>query len=190
MTTAECRLLVATWAAACLHVWSCIMLKTSYSTQQLGRILVYKNMTPTSINVMISPPLLDSFEIHIEQHSVSLRRWAHCVAITELPQTACAFCWLQTASFLSAYSLLAARIAPVMAPLVIEFQGSSFPRTFTKPQSIIEKRPPHTAKLPAVQKKHALWGFVDPTCIPSASNTHQTFSNEQVQLVSILSDGM
>lgn len=43
---------------------------------------------------------------------------------------------------------LAARIAPVMAPLVIEFQGSSFPRTFTKPQSIMEKRPPHTAKLP------------------------------------------
>lgn len=46
------------------------------------------------------------------------------------------------------YSLLAARIAPVMAPLVIEFQGSSLPRTFTKPQSIMEKRPPHTAKLP------------------------------------------
>lgn len=47
------------------------------------------------------------------------------------------------------YLLLAARIAPVMAPLVIEFQGSSFPLTFTKPQSIMEKRPPHTAKLPA-----------------------------------------
>lgn len=52
-----------------------------------------------------------------------------------------------------AYSLLAARIAPVMAPLVIEFQGSSFPRTFTKPQSIIEKRPPHTAKLPATHTR-------------------------------------
>lgn len=51
------------------------------------------------------------------------------------------------------YSLLAARIAPVMAPLVIEFQGSSFPRTFTKLQSIIEKSPPHTAKLPTTQNK-------------------------------------
>lgn len=40
-----------------------------------------------------------------------------------------------------------------MAPLVIEFQGSSFPRTFTKPQSIMEKRPPHTAKLPVTQKR-------------------------------------
>lgn len=43
---------------------------------------------------------------------------------------------------------LAARIAPVMAPLVMEFQGSSLPRTFTKPQSIMENSPPHTAKLP------------------------------------------
>lgn len=46
-------------------------------------------------------------------------------------------------------SLLAARMAPVMAPLVIEFQGSSLPRTFTKPQSIMENSPPHTAKLPS-----------------------------------------
>lgn len=53
------------------------------------------------------------------------------------------------------YSLLAARIAPVMAPLVIEFHGSSFPRTFTKPQSIMEKRPPHTAKLPATRQRFA-----------------------------------
>lgn len=50
------------------------------------------------------------------------------------------------------YLLLAARIAPVMAPLVIEFHGSSFPRTFTRPQSIIEKSPPHTAKLPATAR--------------------------------------
>lgn len=50
-------------------------------------------------------------------------------------------------------SLLAARIAPVMAPLVIEFQGSSLPRTFTKPQSIMENSPPHTAKLPATHNK-------------------------------------
>lgn len=44
--------------------------------------------------------------------------------------------------------LLAAKMAPVMAPLVIEFQGSSLPLTLTSPQSIMEKRPPHTAKLP------------------------------------------
>jgi len=44
--------------------------------------------------------------------------------------------------------LLAAKMAPVMAPLVIEFQGSSLPLTFTSPQSIMEKRPPQTAKLP------------------------------------------
>lgn len=42
-------------------------------------------------------------------------------------------------------------MAPVSAPLVMEFQGSSFPLRRTKPQSIVEKRPPHTAKLPAKQ---------------------------------------
>lgn len=63
----------------------------------------------------------------------------------------CAICLRLTSNPL--YSLLAARIAPVMAPLVIEFQGSSFPRTFTKPQSIMEKSPPQTAKLPATQTK-------------------------------------
>lgn len=45
--------------------------------------------------------------------------------------------------------LRAAKMAPVSAPLVIEFQGSSFPLRRTKPQSIVEKSPPHTAKLPA-----------------------------------------
>lgn len=45
--------------------------------------------------------------------------------------------------------LRAAKMAPVRAPLVIEFQGSSFPLRRTKPQSIVEKSPPHTAKLPA-----------------------------------------
>lgn len=45
--------------------------------------------------------------------------------------------------------LRAASIAPVMAPLVMEFQGSSFPRKRTRPQSMVEKSPPHTAKLPA-----------------------------------------
>lgn len=52
---------------------------------------------------------------------------------------------------LNYHSLLAARMAPVMAPLVMEFQGSSFSLTFTNPQSIMEKRPPHTAKLPTIQ---------------------------------------
>jgi len=45
--------------------------------------------------------------------------------------------------------LRAASIAPVMAPLVMEFQGSSLPRKRTRPQSMVEKSPPHTAKLPA-----------------------------------------
>lgn len=62
------------------------------------------------------------------------------------------------------YLLLAARIAPVMAPLVIEFQGSSFPRTFTKPQSIMEKSPPHTAKLPESQKNGKTLHVVNLLC--------------------------
>ena len=45
--------------------------------------------------------------------------------------------------------LLIANIPPVNAPLAIEFQGSSFFRTATKAQSILENKPPHTAKLPA-----------------------------------------
>lgn len=53
--------------------------------------------------------------------------------------------WNYRKSFL----LRAARIAPVSAPLVMEFHGSSFPRRWTKPQSIVEKSPPQTAKLPA-----------------------------------------
>lgn len=51
--------------------------------------------------------------------------------------------------------LRAAKMAPVSAPLVIEFQGSSFPRRRTKPQSIVEKSPPQTAKLPAIQQTQA-----------------------------------
>lgn len=43
---------------------------------------------------------------------------------------------------------LAANMAPVRAPLVMEFQGSSFPLILTILQSIMEKRPPQTAKLP------------------------------------------
>lgn len=58
----------------------------------------------------------------------------------------------------SNFSLLllrAAKMAPVSAPLVIEFQGSSFPLRRTKPQSIVEKRPPHTAKLPEKHQRQA-----------------------------------
>lgn len=45
---------------------------------------------------------------------------------------------------------LAARIPPVAAPLMIEFQGSSFFRMCIKVQSIVENIPPQTAKLPAI----------------------------------------
>lgn len=46
------------------------------------------------------------------------------------------------------FLLLAANMAPVRAPLVIEFHGSSLPLILTILQSIMEKRPPQTAKLP------------------------------------------
>ena len=48
--------------------------------------------------------------------------------------------------------LLTDRMAPVRAPLVIEFQGSSFLRIYTREQSIAENKPPHTAKFPAEHK--------------------------------------
>lgn len=50
-------------------------------------------------------------------------------------------------------------MAPVSAPLVMEFQGSSFPLRRTKPQSMVEKSPPHTAKLPAKSPKISCWLF-------------------------------
>jgi len=50
------------------------------------------------------------------------------------------------------YSLLVARTAPATAPLVIVFQGSSLPRIFTIPQSIMENRAPHAAKLPEIRQ--------------------------------------
>lgn len=56
--------------------------------------------------------------------------------------------WSGTLCFMGFLLLRAARMAPVSAPLVIEFQGSSFPLRRTKPQSIVEKSPPQTAKLP------------------------------------------
>lgn len=62
--------------------------------------------------------------------------------------------------------LLAARMAPVIAPLVMEFQGSSFPRTLTRLQSIIENKPPQTAKLPGYIEKD--------TCIEMSKIIHFT----------------
>lgn len=44
--------------------------------------------------------------------------------------------------------LRAASIPPVRAPLIIEFQGSSFCLKYTNEQSIVENIPPQTAKLP------------------------------------------
>ena len=49
---------------------------------------------------------------------------------------------------------LAASTAPVIAPLPIEFQGSSLPRIPIKQQSNVENNPPHTAKLPAMSNRH------------------------------------
>lgn len=46
--------------------------------------------------------------------------------------------------------LLTERIAPVRAPLVIEFQGSSFFLKYTIVQSIAENKPPQTAKFPTI----------------------------------------
>lgn len=43
----------------------------------------------------------------------------------------------------------AAKMAPVMAPLPMEFQGSSLSRTAMRAQSKDEYIPPHTAKFPA-----------------------------------------
>lgn len=68
--------------------------------------------------------------------------------------------------------LLAAKMAPVMAPLVIEFQGSSLPLTLTSPQSIMEKRPPHTAKLPN-NHEHLYFVIsfkVKPRCVMQTDN--------------------
>lgn len=49
-------------------------------------------------------------------------------------------------------SPLAASTAPVMAPLPMEFHGSSLPLNPIRQQSKVENKPPHTAKLPAVTK--------------------------------------
>ena len=45
----------------------------------------------------------------------------------------------------------AANTAPVRAPLPIEFHGSSLRLTPIKQHSNVEKRPPHTPKLPKIK---------------------------------------
>ena len=44
-------------------------------------------------------------------------------------------------------------MAPVKAPLVMEFHGSSFFLIYTNEQSIAENKPPQTAKLPVLKWK-------------------------------------
>lgn len=51
---------------------------------------------------------------------------------------------------------LAASTAPVMAPLPMEFQGSSLPRIPIKQQSNVENSPPHTAKFPVIDNRNHL----------------------------------
>ena len=50
---------------------------------------------------------------------------------------------------MAAAPFLTDKMPPVAAPLIIEFQGSSFLRVYTNVQSMAENKPPHTAKLPA-----------------------------------------
>lgn len=61
---------------------------------------------------------------------------------------------------------LAASMAPVKPPLVMECQGSSFPLTWAILKSVVENKPPPTANLPpncralvliAVKFPHSLW---------------------------------
>lgn len=48
---------------------------------------------------------------------------------------------------------LAANTAPVIAPLPMEFHGSSLPLNPIRQQSKVENNPPHTAKLPAIANR-------------------------------------
>lgn len=50
----------------------------------------------------------------------------------------------------------AASMPPVAAPLMIEFQGSSFFRKWTNVQSIVLNMPPQTAKFPAMMGDRVL----------------------------------
>ena len=61
------------------------------------------------------------------------------------------------------YILLAARMPPVAAPLRIEFHGSSFCLRCTSVQSIVEKVPPQTAKLPPMIGARSLMDVKLPT---------------------------
>lgn len=57
----------------------------------------------------------------------------------------------------------AAKIPPVAAPEIIEFQGSSFFLKCTSVQSIVLNIPPHTAKLPAITGERAFIDVILPT---------------------------
>lgn len=57
---------------------------------------------------------------------------------------------------------LAAKIPPVAAPLIIEFQGSSFFLMWTNVQSIVLNIPPQTAKFPAIIGDLVLMAERDP----------------------------
>lgn len=58
--------------------------------------------------------------------------------------------------------LRAASTAPVNAPLAMEFRGSSSPRSWTRLQSMVGNRPPHTAKLPPIWSARILTALVLP----------------------------
>lgn len=61
---------------------------------------------------------------------------------------------MYSTNFTKVYLLRTAKIAPVRAPLVIEFHGSSFFLIWTSVQSIVENKPPHTAKFPVENYVH------------------------------------
>lgn len=60
--------------------------------------------------------------------------------------------------------LRAAKMPPVAAPEIIEFQGSSFFRKCTSVQSMVLNMPPHTAKLPARMGERVLTADKLPIC--------------------------
>lgn len=64
------------------------------------------------------------------------------------------------------------RKPPVRAPAAMEFQGSSLWRTATSVQSKVEKRPPHTAKLPPIRGASLLIACLpNMQCSTSASHS-------------------
>ena len=76
--------------------------------------------------------------------------------------------------------LRAARIPPVAAPLMIEFQGSSFLRMCARVQSNVVNIPPHIAKLPPIMGARSLTASREPTrrrlkpCVSSRIQQHDS----------------